>query len=316
MARVRPAASRSVPRASAFALLLASVLVGAALAAIGAEHTARMAGGERVLHEERSLYRNILVYESSSQRCLKFGRSATDRQSCMQLNNPDLLVFDYTRMMMAALYINPTPERILVIGHGGGTLPMALRKLVPAANIDVVEIDPAVVKVAHQYFGFTTGPATREFEEDGRVFVKHKLKEGARYDLVMLDAFTDQYIPEHLLTREFLTEVKSILTPRGVLAANTFATSSLYEHESATYETVFGPFYGLKSRNRVILVRLGGLPQRPELQANARALEPGLRALGTGEDWLLPLFAVESGWVGKVRVLTDQYSPGNLLNAQ
>jgi spermidine synthase len=296
--------------------LVWGMLAGVALAAIGTDRVAARAGGERVLHEERSLYRNILVYETDSQRCLKFGRSATDRQSCMQLNNPDYLVFNYTRMMMAALYLNPAPTRILVIGLGGGTLPTALRKVVPGARIDVVEIDPAVVKVAHQYFGFTTGPDTQEFEEDGRVFVKHKIREGVHYDLVMLDAFTDQYIPEHLLTREFLTEVKSILTAHGVLAANTFATSSLYEHESATYETVFGPFYGLKSRNRVILVRLGGLPPRGEIEGNARELESRLRVFGTGKDWLRPLFAVESGWVGKARVLTDQYSPGNLLNAQ
>jgi len=297
-------------------VLLWAACANLALAAVGGERVVARASGERILHEERSLYRNILVYESNSQRCLKFGRSATDRQSCQQLGNPDYLVFNYTRMMMAALYLNPAPARVLVIGLGGGTLPNALRKVIPAARIDVVEIDPAVVKVAHQYFGFTTGPAMREFEEDGRVFVKHKLKEGARYDLVMLDAFTDQYIPEHLLTREFLTEVKSILTPRGVLAANTFATSSLYEHESATYESVFGPFYGLKSRNRVILVRLGGLPPRGEIEGNARELDSRLRVLGAGKEGLLPLFAVESGWLGKSRVLTDQYSPGNLLNAQ
>ena len=68
------------------------------------------------------------------------------------------------------------------------------------------------------------GPRTDVFEEDGRVFAKRMGKQGIRYDLVMLDAFDHEYIPEHMLTREFLLEIKGLLTPQGVLAANTFAT--------------------------------------------------------------------------------------------
>src|ERR1044072_4356923 len=95
---------------------------------------------------------------------------------------------------------------------------------------------------------------------DGRVFVKRAIREGRRYDLIMLDAFDHEYIPEHLLTREFLQEVNSLLAPGGVLAANTFSSSRLYDHESVTYAAVFGSFYNLKRDNRVILAMKGGLP--------------------------------------------------------
>jgi spermidine synthase len=135
-----------------------------------------------------------------------------------------------------------------------------------------------------------------------------------RYDLVLLDAFDHEYIPEHLLTREFLLEVRDLLSERGVLAANTFAGSRLYHFESATYHSAFGDFYRLKSSNRVILVRLGGLPDRAELARNAGALEDRLAPFGVGKEWLLPRFEVESGWPPNTRVLTDQYSPSNLLN--
>jgi spermidine synthase len=229
-------------------------------------------------------------------------------------NDPDQLIFSYTKMMMAALYLNPSPKRVLIIGLGGGTLPGAIRKVVPAAQIDVVEIDPAVSRVAYKYFGFTPGPLTHVHEQDGRVFVKQRLREKATYDLVMLDAFTDQYIPEHLLTQQFLQEVKGILAPDGVIAANTFSDSGLYHHESATYASVFGPFYGLKTNSRVILTRLGPLPTREELQVNANAIEEKLQPMGTGRDWLLPKFVIETGWPKGTRVLTDQYSPANLLN--
>ncbi len=266
------------------------------------------------LHAERSLYRNIVVYEEDGTRCMKFGRQAAGRQTCMSLADRDRLVFDYTRMMMAALYLNPSPQRILIIGLGGGTLPRTLQKILPTARIDVVEIDPAVVRVAHKYFDFVPARATRVFEEDGRVFAKRMGKQQARYDLVMLDAFDHEYIPEHLLTREFLGEIKGLLAEGGVLAANTFATSRLYDFESATYFSAFGHFYRLKRGNRVILIREGGLPDREELGRNADSVERALAAFGVGKDWLLPLFGVESGWPRGTRILTDQYSPSNLLN--
>jgi spermidine synthase len=99
-----------------------------------------------------------------------------------------------------------------------------------------------------------------------------------------------------------------------VLAANTFASSRLYNFESATYFSVFGNFYRLKRNNRVILVRPGGLPDRDELGRNADIVEVKLAPFGVGKEWLLPLFEVESGWPRDTRVLTDQYSPSNLLN--
>ena len=232
----------------------------------------------------------------------------------MSLSDRNRLVFDYTRMMMAALYLNPSPRRVLMIGLGGGTLPSTLQQMLPAATIDVVEIDPAVVRIARKYFGFVQGPHTVVFEEDGRVFVKRMQKQRMQYDLVLLDAFDHEYIPEHLLTREFLLEVKGILSARGVLAANTFSSSRLYHHESATYFNAFGDFYGMKRSNRVILVRLGGLPDRDELGRNAGVVEHKLAPFGVGKEWLLPLIEVESGWPPNTRVLTDQYSPSNLLN--
>jgi len=287
---------------------LAQALV-VALAGVGGPPAAAV-----VVHTERSLYRNIVIVEEGDVRCMKFGRNAGGRQTCQSKSDPDRMVFDYTRMMMAALYLNPAPKRILVIGLGGGTLPGALQKLLPVAKIDVAEIDPAVVRVAGQYFDFVPGPRTDVFEEDGRIFAKRMARQGIRYDLVMLDAFDHEYIPEHMLTREFLQEIKGLLTQDGVLAANTFATSKLYDFESATYFSVFGQFYRLKSGNRVILVRQSGLPEREELSRNADALEARLSPLGADKEWLLPMFGIESGWPRNTRVLTDQYSPSNLLN--
>jgi len=270
-----------------------------------------------LVHSERSLYRQVLVYEDQGTRCLCFTRGCViGRQSCVTLAAPEKLYFEYTQMMMAALFMGPRPQRILVIGLGGGSLPRALEKAVPEAALDVVDIDPAVVRVARQYFNFVPGPRTRVYEEDGRVFVRHALREGRSYDLILLDAYDHEYIPEHLLTREYLFEVKRLLTPGGVVAANTFSSSRLYDSESVTYRAVFGEFYNLKSANRVIIVRNGSLPALALVRQNAASWAPALRNFAVDAADMAARFSTAVDWNERARVLTDQYSPANLLNGR
>ena len=292
-------------------LLLISLL----LSLLGAVHPAR--ADLRLVHSERSLYREVLVYENGDVRCMCFTRNCrVGRQSCIDTRHPNKMVMRYPQMMMGALFVNPAPQSVLVVGLGGGTLPRALREVLPKVRIDVVEIDPAVVRVANRYFDFTPSDLTRVIESDGRVYVKRAQRTGQHYDLIMLDAFDHEYIPEHLLTREFLQEVKSLLTPQGVLAANTFSSSRLYEHESVTYEAVFGKFFNLKRDNRVIVAQLGPLPDAARLREKAEQFADAFDAFGFDAAELLPLFTQERDWDPRARVLTDQYSPANLLNLE
>lgn len=270
----------------------------------------------QLVHSERSLYRQVLVYEDEGTRCLCFTRNCTvGRQSCIELAQPQKLVFGYTHMMLGSLYLMPRPGNVLIIGLGGGSLPQALSGMLPQTAIDVVEIDPAVVKVARRYFNFSPGPRTRVFEEDGRTFVKRALREGKSYDLIMLDAYDHEYIPEHLLTREFLQEVRQLLKPGGVVAANTFSSSRLYDNESVTYRAVFGTFYNLRYGNRIILARNGPLPSLDSIRQTSSAFEAPFARLGFAADEFIALFSTAVDWNEKARLLTDQYSPANLLNS-
>lgn len=271
---------------------------------------------QTLIHSERSLYREVLVYEQNGERCMCFTKMCRiGRQSCINLQDPHRFALNYTRMMMAGtLFMGPAPRRVLIVGLGGGTIPTALAEVLPEAQIDVVEIDPAVTRVAKKYFGFREGPKMRVIEMDGRVYIKRALREGTRYDSVLLDAFDHEYIPEHLLTREFLTEAKSLLTPQGVLVGNTFSSSRLYDHESTTYASVFGSFYNLKRENRVIVARPAGLPPADAIRGKALEYELVLRGFGVDAQSVLPLFTSRPDWDTRARVLTDQYSPANLLN--
>lgn len=288
-------------------LALALVLVAALPAAAELE----------VLHRERSLYQTLLITREPGRLCLRFSvRREQRNQSCMNPRQPRRMVFTYTRMMTAALLLQPAPSRVLMAGLGGGTLPTALAELLPNTHIDAVEVDAAVVAAARKYFDFRESDRLRVVVSDARVFVKRALRRGDRYDLVLLDAYGGDYIPEHLMTVEFLEETRRLLTPGGVVAANTFANSRLYDHESETYRAVFGIFFNLKtptSANRIVLAANGPLPPKPVLRDNARAWRASLERYGVPIDDYPNRLSLDVDWdVGK-RPLTDQYAPANLL---
>jgi spermidine synthase len=295
--------------------------IGAVLALLGILASVLPPPAEaRIVHRERSVHSNILIDQQGSILCLKFTVRRDQRnQTCMNQRRPKEMVFVYAQMMMASLLLNPEPERILILGLGGGTLPMALDELLPQARIDVIEIDPAVVRVAREFFRFTPSDRVDVYAQDGRVFIKRAVQRKQEYDLIMLDAFNGEYIPEHLMTREFLEEVQELLAPGGVLAANTFSISDLYDYESATYAAVYEEFFNLRtddSGNRVILARNGPLPDVDELQQRAEDLAPSLEPYGIQLESLIGLFSTEVDWDPESGVLTDQYAPANLLRSR
>jgi len=274
------------------------------------------AQGETI-HEERSIYRDITVVQNGDRRCLIFNAVRGDRnQTCVMLNDRARLVFDYTRMSFAGLLLKPSPTRILVAGLGGGSIPLTLTDLYPDAQIDIVEIDQAVVNVAKEYFFFAENENMNVTVNDARVFVKRAALTSAKYDYIVLDAFTGDYIPEHLLTREFLGEVKEIMAPGGVLIANTFSTSEFYDHESVTYQNVFGELFNFKlptSGNRIIITSLNPLPELGELMSAAQSIEERLQKYNIPMLEYPNRMSTQVDWDMSRRVLTDQYSPANLL---
>ncbi|MCK8135573.1 spermidine synthase [Pseudoalteromonas sp. 2CM28B] len=280
-----------------------------------------VAAHSNVVHEERSLYRNIIVDETHDLRCLKFNtKSSQTSQSCMYKNNPDKLVFNYTKLTFASLLVTDNPKNVLIIGLGGGTLSNVIHELYPAAKIHNVEIDPAVLKVARNYFNFIENDAVTSSVQDGRIFIKRAAIKKQKYDWIILDAFNGDYIPEHLLTKEFFEEVKSVLAEGGVIAANTFSSSKLYEHESATYHAVFGDFINVSRANRsnrIILAGVNSMPTEAQINQRIKALNPRLKKYDVDLKAISTYMQStknKQDWPANTKVLTDQYSPANLLN--
>ena len=178
-----------------------------------------------------------------------------------------------------------------------------------------------MVKVAEDFFGFKDSERLVVHTQDARVWTKRAALKSRRYDIIILDAFNGEYIPEHLMTREYLQETRSLLAPGGTLVANTFSISHLYDHESVTYQQVFGDFINFRipeSSNRMVIVP-GTELDDDALQDRAEALLDRLRPYSVPikryARVLIRNRKARPDWRADARPLTDQDAPAHLLQA-
>ena len=108
-------------------------------------------------------------------------------------------------------------RHVAVLGNAGGTTARALGRYYPDAEIDGVELDPAVTRVGRRFLGLGDNPRLTVHDADARPFLRATR---ARYDLIVVDAYRQPYVPFYLATREFFRLVRQHLTPGGVVVLN------------------------------------------------------------------------------------------------
>jgi len=228
--------------------LIALGLVASAAIGLGIYVVAQGAATEeqKILYDHDSKYYRIQVVDSLKEghRDLIFSKSR-GIQSSMILAEPDKLFFKYTQSMIAALALQPEAKDVLLIGLGGASLPKFIQKQFPDVKLDVVELDPDVVKVCQDWFQFKGTANTTVIVMDGRMYLKSNPK---TYDVILLDAYSSDHIPFHMTTEEFVTLVKTHLKPGGVVATNLWepALNRFYFAEVRTYQKMFAQTYALK----------------------------------------------------------------------
>lgn len=225
----------------------------------------------RVLHEGRSGGGLLVVTEDDEgRRFLQFGWLGAS-QSVVWPGFPLRLEADYTRAMVAALAFVAEPRRLLVVGLGGGSVPMFLHAVLPEAHIDAVELHPEVLDVARRYFAFREDAGLHVHVEDARHFMATP---GAPYDAILLDAFGPRLIPPELATREFLLAARGRLAPGGVVVGNVLRSQGRWNSSmSRTWQKCFAQLYAYtveESANQV-LVGLPDAAKRSRAELNARA---------------------------------------------
>jgi spermidine synthase len=125
--------------------------------------------------------------------------------------------FTYMLAGLARAYTTNITD-VLCIGLGVGIVPMDFAH--QGANVDVVEINPAVVPVAVRFFDLETNKIHITID-DARHFLNRCQKQ---YDAVVLDAFLGDSSPSHLMTREAFTSIRRVLRPGGTLTINMFGS--------------------------------------------------------------------------------------------
>ena len=164
--------------------------------------------------------------------------------SYTDLSDPLYLEYEYIRIYEEMVRWQSSKRKsfkVLFLGGGGYTFPRFIEAKYPEAEVDVVEIDPEITRVAQNYLGISEKTKIRSINEDGRWFVMN-CKEKGSYDFIFGDAFNDLSIPYHLTTKEFATQLKRLLKPDGLLLANvidSFKKGAFMPSYVRTLEEVF-----------------------------------------------------------------------------
>ncbi|XP_010850392.1 PREDICTED: methyltransferase-like protein 13 isoform X2 [Bison bison bison] len=215
------------------------------------------------------------------------------------------LCCEHHKAMIAGLALlkNPellleTPLALLVVGLGGGSLPLFIHDHFPKSCIHAVEIDPSMLEVATQWFGFSQSDRMKVHIADGLDFITRLAEEEARphYDVIMFDVDSKDPTlgmscpPPAFVAQLFLQKVKSILTPEGVFILNLVCRDlGLKDSVLAGLKAVFPLLYVRRIEGEVNEILFCQLHSEcklatPELLEMARALEQTLRKPGKGWD--------------------------------
>lgn len=237
------------------------------------------------------------------------------RHSYVAKDDPTHLEFQYTKALGAALDAHlprPAPVQAHHLGAGALTMPRWLAATRPGSRSTVSEIDGGVVAAAHEQLGVPTGDGIEVRIEDARVGLR-RVGDGSQR-LVVGDAFGGVSVPWHLATREWLTDVRRVLRPDGLYAANLIDHGSLAfaRAEVATLREVF-PYVAVAATGPTLRRQDGG---NLVALASRRPLDPvgWQRAADTaGLEWQVLSGDEVARWIGDAQVLTDDYAPVDQL---
>ncbi len=178
--------------------------------------------GERVLYATRTFFGVYRVSEDLAGRYhgLAHGTTLHGMQALAPERRGEALTYFHETgpfgQAWKALPRLTASREIAVVGLGVGSLATYAR---PAQRWTFFEIDPAIERIARtrEYFSFMEACGDRCHVVLGDARVSLNRVPEHTYDLLVLDAFSSDSIPMHLMTREAVSLYLSRLTPDGVL---------------------------------------------------------------------------------------------------
>ena len=138
-------------------------------------------------------------------------------QSAMDMVDPDRLTLAYTRKMMAFLLFNRAPDRILLLGLGGGSLAKFCYRRLPGAAVTAVEIDSNVIALREVFAIPQDDDRFRVVCADAAAYVAQL---APMKDVILVDACDRAGVAAELDILEFYENARRCLTPGGVFVIN------------------------------------------------------------------------------------------------
>jgi spermidine synthase len=157
-------------------------------------------------------------------------------QSEMNIEEPDQLVFSYTRAMMSFLLLEPAPQHIAMIGLGGGSLAKYCYRYLPQTKISVVEINPDIIALRNEFAIPADDARFSVLLGDGAAFVQER---GERFDVLMVDGFDAAGLPDELCSQQFYDDCFSSLADGGIMVVNLWGCNGHYDALLSRIETSF-----------------------------------------------------------------------------
>ena len=176
-------------------------------------------------------------------------------QSILDLDNPLNLIFPYARAILLALVWKNQPQKIYIIGFGGGSIPRFFHHHFPDAIVECTDIDRTVVEVARKFFGILFDDRLKVAIQDGREYLAQQ-NPIVNNDIIIVDAgFGNGYMPYKLVTQEFYQLCKTRLSTAGVLVVHLFHKEEFNAAAVKTIQTVFAQVYicNLETGNSIVI---------------------------------------------------------------
>lgn len=191
----------------------------------------------KTLHRQTTKHHNIRVVQHYPVRTLLSGTGFCQEQGAINIEDLHEHIFDYSLLAMRGLEFMPFPRRILVIGLGGGIIPRELRHVLPNSEIDIIEIDEDIINIAKDYFFFKEDDKMKVHKGDAFVITQEMTE---TYDMIVVDAFTENYTPFPLMSVEFVQRLYDIASGNAILTVNSSSCHPSFTSQVKTYRSVFG----------------------------------------------------------------------------
>ncbi len=126
-------------------------------------------------------------------------------------------------------------NNILVLGMGAGSVVETLRNDFNSnAQIDLVDFDPVIIEIAKQHFNLHLNKNVKLIEADAHQYLKECKQQ---YDLIIVDLFIDNNIPEKFIGLDFVQHLTTQLTKKGSIIFNTMRQTLSLEKRQRLQES-------------------------------------------------------------------------------